>query len=122
VRPDRRENGRVAEKRRYLGGMTSADFDRERVPKQAATNEHWPAPAVARELKPFPSEHHRDVLARIVWKVDGEEWVPAKAIAWTPSDRETPPQYVKVSCGDPRLLVPYVWLKPTDVRPTNPRG
>lgn len=110
----------MAEARRYLGGITTAGFDRPTVPDQAVTNEHWPPPAIARTLKPFDSEHHRDVLARIVWAVDGEEWVPAKAIAWTPSDRATPPEYVKLWCDDPRLQVPYAWLRPADVRELPP--
>jgi hypothetical protein len=72
---------------------------------------------VAKTLKPFPSSHHIAVNARIVWAVDGEETVPATAIASTR-------HYVKLSCPDRRLQVPYVRLaRPTfvDERPATMR-
>lgn len=99
----------MAEQRRWSGGITTAGFDRPKVPSQVVTNQRWPAPEVARRLKPLPSNHHITVDARIVWAVDGEEWVPATAIAWTQ-------HHVKLSCSDRRLQVPYVWLPPVDVR------
>ncbi|WP_328321860.1 hypothetical protein OHA70_25525 [Kribbella sp. NBC_00382] len=101
--------GQPPARRPLLSGHSTAGFDREKVPDQDVTNEHWPPPAVARTLQPFPSDYRIDVDARLVWEVDGEEWVEATAIAWTQ-------HHVKLFCQDPRLLVPYVWLAPADVR------
>ena len=77
---------------------------------QDVLNEQWPPSAVARNLK--PTSPGIDVLVRIVWENDGPQELSARAIAWTQ-------QHVKVYLSDPRLQVPYVWLRPADVRRAN---
>lgn len=77
---------------------------------QNVTNAHWPLPAIAQTLRDVPTAEQIPVTARIVFDVDGEQFLPGDAVRWVPG------RYVCVAVQDPRLLVPYVWLRPADVR------
>lgn len=74
---------------------------------QQVLNAHWPTVAVATRLpdqpKPWP------VWARVVWEIDGEQWMYADAVKWNS-------QFVKVAIHDPRMQVVWTWLRPGDVR------
>lgn len=76
---------------------------------QDVSNEHWPPLGVARSLRQVPAEQQIEVTGRVVFAVDGEEWLPGTAVRWTR-------QNVCVRFGDPRLQVGYLWLAPADVR------
>lgn len=76
---------------------------------QRITNEHWPPAEVARSLKDVPGERQIDIVARLVFEVDGEQHVQGRAVRWTK-------HHVCVWTSDGRLQVPYVWLAPSDVR------
>lgn len=76
---------------------------------QAILNTYWPPPAVSRRL---PDRDHWDwieVEVRVVWEVDGEEWVPGTATKWWH-------RHVFVKIGDRRLLPQGTWLAAHDVR------
>lgn len=105
----------MEDRRAFRGGMSSQGFHREQIPDQDVTNSYWPPGDAARRTQAVEASRQIAVEARIVWKQDGEQWVPATAIAWWRD-------HVKLHCDDPRLLVPYVWLAAADVRrsPTNP--
>jgi len=49
------------------------------------------------------------VTARIVWGKDGEEHVPASAIAWTST-------LVLIELRDPRCATIAAWFDPADLR------
>ncbi|PWD49955.1 hypothetical protein C8046_03935 [Serinibacter arcticus] len=49
------------------------------------------------------------VTVRLLWAIDGEEWVTARARAWTRS-------LVLVELRDPRWRVGAAWLPARDVR------
>ena len=76
---------------------------------QNAVNERFPKHA--RELRDQPNPI--EVVARIEWERDGEEWVPGTAIRW---DRN----HVLVRIGDRRCRTIGVWLAPHDVRRRDP--
>lgn len=85
--------------------------DRARGPDQwqDVTNEAWPPLGVARTLRDVPLDQQLEVVARLVFAVDGEQYLPGRAIRWTRTN-------VCVMINDPRLQVSYVWLAPADVR------
>lgn len=74
---------------------------------QNVTNESWPPGTTARTLR--DADHAIKVIARIVFEVDGEQYLAARATRWTR-------QHVCVAISDPRLQVSFVWLNPADVR------
>jgi hypothetical protein len=76
---------------------------------RAVLNESWPPLDVARRLKDVPRDRQIEVEARLVLPYGGEEWVRARAVRWTRT-------HVCVWVPDARLLIPYVWLVPSDVR------
>lgn len=84
--------------------------DRPRGPQvwQQVLNEHWPSLEVSKRLKDVPAGQRIDVVARLVFAVDGETYLPGRAVRWTR-------QHVCVAINDRRLQVPYVWLAPADV-------
>jgi len=82
---------------------------------QRVTNTSWPPLGIARTLRDFPSEHQVDVVARIVFEDDGEQFLPGRATRWTRS-------HVCVLIVDPRLQVAYNWLAASDVRRHQPEG
>ncbi|MEV6413825.1 hypothetical protein [Kribbella sp. NPDC051718] len=75
---------------------------------QAVLNEHWPPAAVARSLRDVPSDRQIPVVARVVYKDDGEQQLAGVAVRWTQ-------QHVCVRIGDRRLATGLVWLAPADV-------
>ena len=76
---------------------------------QKVQNENWPALEVAKRLKDVPAAQAIDVVARIVFETDGEQYLHGRAVRWTRD-------HVCVSISDRRLQVSYVWLNPADVR------
>lgn len=74
---------------------------------QDVTNESWPPGTIARTLR--DADHAIDVTARVVFALDGEQYLPGRATRWTR-------QHVCVAISDPRLQVSFVWLNPADVR------
>ena len=78
---------------------------------QRIVNQSWPlhdrqGHGHARGIPDHPSI---PVRARIVWGVDGEEWIDCRADRWTLT-------HVHVEFSDPRAQVDGVWLRVTDVR------
>lgn len=88
---------------------TTDGFERDRPAPQRVLNESWPAPEVARKLRDVEVWRQIEVNARVVLENDGPEWLPGTAVRWTR-------QHVCVLLPERRLLVPYVWLNPSDVR------
>lgn len=76
---------------------------------QEVTNEHWPAPGVAKTLRDVPRAQQIDVIARVVFATDGEQHLAGRAVRWTK-------QHVCVTIDDRRLQVAYLWLAAGDVR------
>lgn len=72
---------------------------------QRVINNRPPAQPTRVPLQPQPIE----VLARVVWATDGEEWVPGLAVRWT---REV----VFVELRDERAETLGAWLVAGDVR------
>lgn len=75
---------------------------------QRVLNKHWPQLEVSKRLKDVPTDQQIDVIARVVFAVDGEQHLAGRAVRWTR-------QHVCVAIDDPRLQVAYVWLAPADV-------
>ncbi|MBB5984025.1 hypothetical protein [Kribbella solani] len=86
-------------------------FEDNRPKPQRVMNESWPAPEVARALKDVEAWKQIDVEARVVLEQDGQQVMHGRAVRWTRL-------HVCVLLPDRRLLVPYVWLNPSDVRRT----
>lgn len=84
-------------------------FDRDRPAPQRVLNESWPAPEVARSLKDVDVWKQIEVEAHVVLEQDGPVTMQGTAVRWTR-------MHVCVLLTDQRLLVPYVWLNPSDVR------
>ena len=59
--------------------------DRPRGPDQwqDVTNEAWPPLGVARTLRDVPLDRQLEVVARLVFAVDGEQYLPGRALRWT---------------------------------------
>lgn len=94
-----------------VGWVTKAwrsDFEAEGR-SQAILNAYWPPPAVSRRLV---DHAWIEVMVRVVWEVDGEEWVPGTATKWWRT-------HVFVKIGDRRLLPQGTWLAARDVRRRN---
>ncbi|MFD7161694.1 hypothetical protein ACFV9C_44415 [Kribbella sp. NPDC059898] len=88
-------------------------FEDNRPPFQRVLNESWPAPEVARALKDVEVWRQIEVDVRVVLDQAGPVTLRGTAVRWTRL-------HVCVLLLDPRLLVPYVWLNPSDVRRTEP--
>lgn len=82
-----------------------------RSPHQDVLNESWPyrRPDGSTHAIGIPTRPGIDVDVRIVWKRDGEQWVPGVADRWTQP-------HVHVSVSDERLPVPGIWVLARDVR------
>lgn len=76
---------------------------------QKVLNQSWPAPAVAKVLRDVDSDRQVEVMARVMFEEDGEQWLPGLATRWSG-------QHVCVAMSDPRLQVAYNWLAASDVR------
>jgi hypothetical protein len=74
---------------------------------QDVQNSSWPPADVVRELK--NRDDAATVQVRIVFSVDGEQWVDGIAQRWWQ-------RHVCVEVDDPRLRVRYVWVDAGDVR------
>jgi hypothetical protein len=88
-------------------------FEDKRPKPQRVLNESWPAPEVARAMKDIDAWKQIEVDARVVLDQDGPVTMRGRAVRWTR-------MHVCVLLPDPRLLVPYVWLNPSDVRRAEP--
>lgn len=70
---------------------------------QAVLNESWPdQPRGLSRREPI------DVQVRIVWAVDGEQWIDGRAVRWTG-------RHVYVEFDDRRIRTTGVWVAPADV-------
>jgi hypothetical protein len=84
-------------------------FDWKKI--QKILNQSWPlhdrnGKAHARGIPDRPSIL---VRARIVWELDGEEWIDARATRWTRT-------HVHVEFADPRAQINGAWLRADDVK------
>lgn len=68
----------------------------------------------AKGINDRPVEDERLVTVRLVFKDDGETFLPGRATRWTdqPADRA----HVFVIVDDPRVAGRHVWVKFSDVR------
>lgn len=86
----------------YAQGVTSRLARLQKI-----ENESWPAEA--RHLGDFDPQYHLSVLVRLVFDVDGEDFLHGYATRWTRTHA-----YIKVD--DPRVQNRAVWVKAEDVR------
>ncbi|GAB3838190.1 hypothetical protein [Kribbella italica] len=75
---------------------------------QTALNESWPPNA-----RDIPEQAGRPVRARVVWSVDGEEWIDGRATKWVPG-------HVFVAIGDRRCNPVGFWLPGADAHEKPP--
>jgi hypothetical protein len=72
---------------------------------QHILNESWP-----RGSRSIPDQPQRiPVWVRVVWAVDGEQWMQGHASRWTT-------RHVFVELADARLATLGVWVTPAEVR------
>jgi hypothetical protein len=72
---------------------------------QHVLNQSWPPGS--RRIRDQPQRI--PVWVRMVWAIDGEQWMHGHASRWTP-------RHVFVELGDARLATLGVWVRPGEVR------